>query len=461
MNPLNRLIGPDIVESVDHRQFDQLHNVLVEMEPADIADLVSGLDGDRAGVVFRLLPRDLAAETFSYLDGEQQQRLIEQLSTERLAVLLNEMEPDDRTALLEELPAEVVQRLIALLNPEERRVTQTILGYPEESIGRLMTPDYVSVRPEWTIAQAMAHIRRHGRDAETINVLYVVDASGRLIDDLRIRQLLLADPEQTIDSIIDRKFVALSATEDREEAVRQMAHYDRVALPVVDSRGMLVGIVTSDDIADVAEEEATEDIQKMGGMEALDAPYMETGFAPMVRKRAGWLSVLFVGQMLTATALGFFEQDLERAVVLALFIPLIISSGGNSGSQATTLVIRAMAVGEVRLRDWFRVLVREVGAGATLGCFLGVIGLARVLFWPGVEVTLGEHYALLGLVVALSTVGVVLFGTCAGSMLPFVLRRLGMDPAAASAPFVATVVDVTGILIYFGVASLILRGTLL
>lgn len=461
MNSLNILIGPDITELVDSRQFDQLRSGLTALEPVDIADLVSNLDSDRAGVVFRLLPRDLAAETFSYLDADQQQALIGSLSTEHLVGLLNEMDPDDRTALFEELPAEVVQRLIALLNPEERRITHAILGYPEESIGRLMTPDYVTVRPEWTVAEAMAHIRKHGRDAETINVIYVVDNNGKLIDDLRIRQLILADPEQTVESLMDHKFIALSATDDREEAVRQMAHYDRVALPVVDSRGMLVGIVTADDIADVAEEEATEDMHKMGGMAALDAPYMDTRFAPMVRKRAGWLLILFLGESLTATALGFFQNELERAVVLALFIPLIVSSGGNAGSQATTLVIRAMAVGEIRLRDWLRVLLREARTGVTLGLILGMVGLLRVLLWPARSTMYGEHYFLLGLTVAASTLGVVTFATCSGAMLPFVLRSFRLDPAAASAPFVATVVDVTGIVIYFGIAALVLRGTLL
>jgi magnesium transporter len=371
------------------------------------------------------------------------------------------MEPDDRTALLEELPAEVAQRLISLLTPGERSITQTILGYPEESVGRLMTPDYVRVRPEWTIAQAMDHIRRYGRDAETVNVIYVVDEQGRLIDDLRIRQFLLADPQQTVESIMDRKFVALSATDDREEAVRLMHHYDRVALPVVDTRGILVGIVTADDVADVAEEEATEDIQKMGGMEALDVPYMETGFLPLVRKRAGWLSVLFVGEMLTATAMGYFEHEIQRAVVLALFIPLIISSGGNSGSQACSLIIRAMAVREIGLAQWYRVMRRELASGLVLGAVLGTIALVRITMWPTRATLYGQHYVLIATAVSLSLIGVVTFGTIAGSMLPFILRRLGFDPATASAPFVATLVDVTGIVIYFCVAAVVLRGTLL
>ncbi|MFQ5665851.1 MAG: magnesium transporter [Candidatus Binatia bacterium] len=461
MTTLNSLLGPDIGEVLAHRRYDQLRNALVDMEPADIADLVQGLRDEQAAVVFRLLPRDLAADVFSYLDPEQQQSLIAGLTTERVAALVNEMDPDDRTALLEEMPAEVAQRLMALLTPDERRVTQVILGYPEESVGRLMTPDYVRIKPTWTIAQAIEHIRHYGRDAETINVIYVVDDSGHLINELRIGQLLLAAPGQAVESIMDRKFVALQASDDREEAVRQMHRYDRVALPVLDSRGILVGIVTADDVADVAEAEVTEDMQKMGGMEALDAPYMEIGFSRMVRKRAGWLSVLFLGEMLTATAMGYYEMEISRAVVLALFIPLIISSGGNSGSQATTLIIRAMAVGEVRLRDWLGVLARELAAGLSLGAILGVIALGRIFFWPSRETVYGEHYPLIAAAVALSLVGVVTFGTFAGSMLPFVLRRLGFDPAAASAPFVATVVDVTGIVIYFTIASLILGGVLL
>jgi magnesium transporter len=461
MYALNTLLGPDISELVGQRRFDQLREALIELEPADIADLVGGLDGAQAAVVFRLLPRDLAADTFSHLDGEQQQALIDELSTERVAALINELDPDDRTALLEELPAEVAQRLIALLNPSERRVTQTILGYPEESVGRLMTPDYVRIKAEWTIGRALDHIRKYGRDAETINVIYVVDDSGKLVDDLRIRQILLADPHQTVESIMDRNVVALRADEDREEAVRLMQRYDRVALPVVDSRGILVGIVTADDVADVAEAEATEDIHKMSGMEALDAPYMESSFRHMIRKRAGWLAVLFFGEMFTATAMGYFEDEIARAVVLALFIPLIISSGGNSGSQATSLIIRAMAVGEVRLSHWWRVLARELSAGVVLGALLGTIAVCRIVLWPGRATIYGEHYLLIAMTVAASLVGVVTFGTLTGSMLPFLLRRIGMDPATASAPLVATLVDVTGLVIYFTVALMILSGTML
>jgi magnesium transporter len=461
MYALDRLLGPDINELVAQRRFEQLRRALQELEAADVAELIEGLEGADAAVVFRLLPRDLAAETFSHLDADQQQALIEHLTTERLATLINELEPDDRTAFLEEMPAEVAHRLIALLNPSERRITQTILGYPEESIGRLMTPDYVRIKADWTIARALEHIRKYGRDAETINVIYVVDDAGRLVDDLRIQQILLADPHHLVESIMDRNVVALPADGDREEAVHQMQRYDRVALPVVDSRGSLVGIVTADDVADVAEQEATEDIQKMGGMEALDAPYLESGFGQMLRKRAGWLAVLFFGEMFTATAMAYFEDEIARAVVLALFIPLIISSGGNSGSQATSLIIRAMAVGEVSMRHWMRVLIRELAAGVLLGALLGLIAICRVVLWPSRAALYGDHYVLIALTVALSLVGVVTFGTFVGSMLPFVLRRAGLDPATASAPLVATLVDVTGLIIYFTVALTLLHGSLL
>lgn len=461
MYALNTLLGPDIGELLAQRRYDQLRAALLELEPADIGDLTDGLEHDQAALVFRLLPRDLAADVFSYLDFDQQQALITHLGTERVAALINELDPDDRTAMLEEMPAEVAQRLIALLTPAERKITQTILGYPEESVGRLMTPDYVRVRPEWTIAQAMANVRKFGRDAETVDVVYVVDEAGTLVDDLRIRQILLADPQQTVESVTDHKFVALNATDDREEAVHTLQHYDRVALPVVDSRGKLVGIVTADDVADVAEEEVTEDIQKMGGMEALDVPYLETGFVPLLRKRGGWLSVLFLGEMFTATAMSYFEGEIARAIVLALFVPLIISSGGNAGSQASSLIIRAMAVGEIKIGYWMRVLLRELASGVVLGALLGCIAVLRIALWPSRATLYGEHYLLVALVVALSLVGVVTFGTIAGSMLPFVLRRLGFDPAAASAPFVATVVDVTGLVIYFSVAAVVLQGTLL
>jgi magnesium transporter len=363
--------------------------------------------------------------------------------------------------MLEELPGPVVQRLLNLLSAEELKIAISLLGYPEESIGRLMTPEYVAVRPGWTVARALEHIRRHGHDSETLNVIYVVDASWRLIDDLRLQEIILAQPDTRIEELMDEHFVALRATDDQETAVQVFRALDREALPVADARGVLVGIVTIDDVLDVAEEEATEDIQMLGGSEALDAPYMSTPFGELVKKRARWLIILFLGEMLTATAMGYFEKEIARAIVLSLFIPLIISSGGNSGSQAAALIIRALAIGELRLRDWFRVIQRELFSGLVLGSILGTIGIIRVSVWQYLFHTYGPHWLLIALTVGFSLVGVVLWGTVSGAMLPFIMQRLGADPATSSTPFVATLVDVTGLIIYFTVAALLLSGTLL
>jgi magnesium transporter len=324
-----------------------------------------------------------------------------------------------------------------------------------------MTPHYVAVREDWTVAQVLDYIRAHGSDSETLNVIYVVDDKGQLIDDIRIREFLLTAPANLVRSLMDRRFVALKATDDQETAVSVFRAEDRSAIPVTDSAGMLIGIVTVDDVLDVAEAEATEDIQRFGGSEALDEPYMEIGFLRMIQKRAGWLTALFLGEMLTATAMGAFEHEIEKAVVLALFVPLIISSGGNSGSQASTLVIRALALGEVKLIDWWRVMRREIGAGLALGGILGTIGFLRIAIWSAFSTLYGAHWLLVAVTVSISLVGVVLWGTLMGSLLPFLLRRLGFDPAASSAPFVATLVDVTGLVIYFSVGIVILRGTLL
>ncbi len=461
-NVLGSLIAPDVGELIEARRYNQARRELMNLEPADIADVLSALEDEQEALAFRLLPHDLAADVFAYLDPESQEALLSKLTNEQAARLLNEMDPDDRTALLEELPGPVARRLIHMMNPKERRITQAILNYPPGTVGRLMSPDYVRVKPDWTVARAIEHIRRVGRDAETVNVIYVTDEGGILIDDLRIRQFLLADPDQTVQSIMDGNFVALRATDDQAEAVRVLRKYDRSALPVVDTRGVLLGLVTADDVADVAEEEATEDIQKLGGMQALEAPYLAVPFRTMIKKRAGWLAILFVGEMMTATAMGFFEHEIATAVVLALFVPLIISSGGNSGSQAASLMIRALALGEVTLRDWWQIFGREIRNGLALGVVLGLLGVSRVLLWQTFGWTdYGPHYLLIALTVGFALVGVVTWGTLSGSMLPFLLQRLGVDPATSSAPFVATLVDVTGLVIYFTIAATLLRGTLL
>ena len=448
-------------ESLRSRDFAGLREAVDNLPPSDLANLISELPSEQQVPVFRVLPRKTAAATFEYLPLEKQEELLRSLGHEDVAAILNEMSPDDRTMLLEELPAAATRQLLSLLNEQERSVALKLLGYPEDSVGRLMTPNYIAVQPEWTVQHVLNYIREHGQDSETLNLVYVVDDRGVLIDDIRMRKFLLSDPIRRVTELMDDTFTALKATDDTEKAVNVFRKADLAALPVTDSDGVLIGIVTNDDILDVAEERATEDIQMFGGSEALDEPYMKIAFSRMVKKRAGWLVLLFLGEMLTATAMGFFEKEIERAVVLALFVPLIISSGGNSGSQAATLVIRALALGEVTLRDWWRIMRREIFSGLTLGLILGGIGFLRITIWSSFSNLYGAHWLLVAITVGIALIGIVLWGTLAGSMLPLILHRFGFDPAASSAPFVATLVDVTGLVIYFSVAMLTLRGTLL
>ena len=459
---LDETAKPRIEAALEGRDYAALRELCRGQEPADVAKLIEELEDQHRAVFFRLLPREMAGRAFEYLEPEAQESLLRSLGQEHVASILNNMSPDDRTALLEELPASVTKHLLALLSPPERAIAVQLLGYPEGTIGRLMTPEYVAVRPDWTMQRVFEHIRKYGSDRETLNVLYVVDDHGRLVDDLRMRQILLAPAESKIADLCDWKYVGLSAYDDQEKAIHAFQEYDRVALPVTDSSGVLLGIITHDDVLDVAQEEATEDIHKIGAVEALEDPYMDVRFTEMVKKRARWLVVLFVGEMLTASAMGFFEGEIARAVVLALFVPLIISSGGNSGSQAATLVIRAMALGEITLASWWTVMRREIFSGLALGSILGAIGFIRIAVWQEAGIyNYGPYWIGLGMTVALALLGVVLWGTLIGSMLPFLLRRLGADPASSSAPFVATLVDVTGLVIYFTVAQALLRGKLL
>ena len=456
-----RAFVPEIQELIERRDFKSLREAMVELLPADLADALSFLNPEARAVVFRVLPAALSADIFEYMEIDEQESLLRSLGHSEVAGILNEMAPDDRTALLEELPGMVTRQLINLLTPEERRVATMLLGYREESIGRRMTPDYVSIREEWTASEVIDHLRRFGRDSETMNILYVVDAHGRLLDDIRLREVILSPGDRRVADLMDRNFTALNVNDDQEVAVETFHHYDRVALPVVDTRGVLVGIVTVDDVLDVAAEETTEDIHKLGGLQALDVPYLDTGFLSMVRKRAVWLCVLFLGEMLTLNALAHFEVHIQKAVVLTLFIPLIISSGGNSGSQATTLIIRAMALGEIGIGDWWRIMRREVLAGLCLGTFLGGLGFTRVLVGARLLDQYGPHALPVAITVAIALVGVVLWGTVSGSMLPILLRRIGLDPAVSSAPLVATMVDVIGLTIYFGIAIVVLGDILL
>lgn len=459
---IGNLIGPEIKELIHSRNFTALREVVSDFSPADIAELITDLHDEDQAVVFRLLPHGLATDVMEYLDADAQQVVLKAMGREDAARILNDMSADDRTALLEELPGAAVAQLLTLLSPDERAVAQALLNYPEGSVGRLMTPDFIAVRANWTIGEVLEYVRLHGSDSETLNVIYVTDERGRLIDSVRIREFLLRPLETRVEDIHDSGFIALEATEEAGIAVERFKKYDRNSLPVIDFEGKLLGIVTADDMLDVQEEEATEDIQKMGGMEVLDEPYMEVRLVDMVRKRATWLVILFVGEMFTAVAMSSYQHEIEKAAVLAVFVPLIISSGGNSGSQASTLIIRAMALGEVHLRDWWDVVRKEVFSGLLLGGILGVIGFFRIevwsLFYPA---TYGPHHFLVALTVSLALVGVVLWGTVSGSMLPMILRRCGLDPASSSAPFVATLVDVTGLVLYFSLAVFFLKGTVL
>ncbi|HTY79649.1 MAG TPA: magnesium transporter [Gemmatimonadales bacterium] len=451
----------DLERVIQARDFVALHEMLKHWSPSTAASLIEPLPVEQQVVAFRLLPRELAAEVFEYISLEAQQQLVKAMATEEVVKMLNDMAPDDRTALLDELPASVTQQLLNLLSPHERSIAVSLLGYPEGSVGRIMTPDYVRVRPDWTIEHALDHIRRYGQDSETLSIVYVISDDGHLIGEVPIRKILLSSLSGHLADLVHERVVALKATDPQEAAVRLFQTEGRAALPVTDSQGVLIGIVTLDDALNLAESQNTRTLQRFGGVEALDEPYLQTPIVSMIRRRAGWLVVLFLGEMLTATAMGFFEKQIERAVVLALFVPLIISSGGNSGSQAATLVIRALALGEVRLAQWWRVMSREIGSGLALGVILGSIGFGRIAVWSAFSNIYGPHWPLVALTVALALVGIVLWGTLAGSMLPMLLRRLGFDPATSSAPFVATLVDVTGLIIYFSVAILVLRGTLL
>jgi magnesium transporter len=459
---LSQLLQPEIRALIDERDLSTLKEILSDWTPTDIADLIANFPAENEQVlIFRLLPHDLAADTFEYLDFDMQMALIKAMGKEEVASILNEMSADDRTALLEELPSTAAKQMIMMLSAEERKIATSLLGYPENSVGRLMTPDYIAVKPEWTIGNTLDHIRKFGKHSETLNVIYVVDEKGKLIDDLKIRDIILAPLDSTISDLMDENYVKLNVHDDQEKAVEVFKKYDRVALPVVDAFEFLIGIVTVDDVLDVAEEEATEDIHKLGGTEALEEPYIDTTIIDMVKKRGRWLVVLFIGEMLTASAMGFFEDQISKAVILTLFVPLIISSGGNSGSQAATLVIRAMSLGEITLLDWWKVMKREIVSGLMLGIILGAVAFLRMIFWTFFIESYGPHWVPIGLTVSFSLVGVVLWGTLSGSMLPFILKKLGADPATSSAPFVATLVDVFGIVIYFGFAILLLTGKLL
>lgn len=457
------LVQEQFEDVLNSQNEEAIREFLNEQNISDVAELIDENE-DREIDIFLRLSMNRAQGVFKILDHPTQKRIIKNLPPTKSAELLNKMEPDDRTSFFEDLPNEVVRELVKTLVPEERKITLSLLGYPENSVGRLMTPDYVYVYEYNTVAEVLNIIRNVGKNTETIDVIYVINKHGELLDDLRIREFILASPETKVSEMMDGRFIELNVNDDQETANEVFKMNNRVALPVVDDYNVLLGIVTIDDVLWVTNEEFSEDIQKIGGAEALDMPYLETPIFTLVRKRVGWLIILFLSEMFTATAMAFYNDELSRMIVLTNFIPLIMSSGGNSGSQASTLIIQAMALGEVTIADWWHVMRREILSGLLLGVILGIIGFCRIFIWSllmhhGFMADIyGLHWFLIAISIAFSLVGVVLWGSLMGSMLPILLKRLGADPASSSAPFVATLVDVTGLVIFFNVALYFLKG---
>lgn len=436
-----------IAELLQKQRWHDLRQALKEWPAPDIAELLLQLKKRDRVLVFRLMPRPLSSEVFSYLEPKQQDELLRDMTDEEMRQLLANLSPDDRTQFLEELPGQATQRLLNLLSPEDRKETVELLGYPEESVGRLMTPDYVAVRADWTIGHALEHIRNKGRDSETINVIYVVDSKWKLIDSLELRRFILADPHLNVEQIMDHTFVSISAFEDREKAVQMIQHYDLDALPVVDSEGILLGIVTVDDVMDVAQEEATEDFQKVAAVVPLKASYSESTLWTLYRKRIGWLIGLVLVNLASSGVIAAYEEVLTSAIALAFFIPLLIDSGGNTGAQSATLMVRAIATGDVELRQWIWAMGREMGLGILLGLTIGLATWFLGLFRGGFEI---------GIVVGLAMLTIVVVSNMIGVILPFLLTRLRLDPAVASSPLITSVADIIGLIIYFSIATRVL-----
>jgi magnesium transporter len=450
----------DIKNLLQHNRITEFVK-LNKLTPRDIVDFTNRYT-KWAGKLFQQLDTKSAVRAFKFLRKNKQKIIIKSLPEEKAAELLNAMQPDDRTAFLEELPGNYVKELLKVLTPEKRAETLELLGYEEGSVGRLMTPDYVSIKMDETCQDVLSLIRHRGQATETLNWLFVIDEHGVLIDDINIKDFLIVDPGTSVSQIMDHQFIALNVNDVQKEVIKVFRNNSRFALPVTDTNGVLLGVVTLDDVLRLSEKEDTREMQKIGGSEALDEPYNTISFGNLIKKRAGWLIILFLGEMLTATAMGHFQDEISKAVVLALFIPLIISSGGNSGSQASSIIIRAMALGEIGFRDWWRVARREILSGFTLGLILGIVGFLRIFLWQKLHLyDYGPHWILVAATVFFALIGVVLWGTLSGSMLPLILKKLGADPAASSAPFVATLVDVTGLIIYFTIAFVIMQGKLL
>jgi magnesium transporter len=462
--PLAALLVPDILVMLEETP-EAIAAETEEMHAKDLATVAEALPREMVAPFLSALPVDRAADVLEYLDEDLRTEVLETMSVRQAAELVTEMTPDDRADVLEDLEEESAEEILSEIPAAERAETEKLLAYEPDSAGGLMTTEFVSVSEDTPVEEALAAVRRIARSErrEAMNTIYTTDTAGRVQGVMSLRDLLAAGEGAKVLDIAWQEVKTVPVTADREEVARLTREYDLVAVPVVDDNGVIQGVVTVDDVIDALVEEHTEDVQRFGGMQALDEPYSQIGFLTGIRKRAPWLAALLVGEMLTTFPMRYFERELQTAIVLGLFIPLIISSGGNSGSQATSLIIRSLALEEIRLKDWWRILRRELSFGLALGVILGSLGMLRVVLWQGMGIGggYGEHYALIALTVGIAVLGVVTFGSLAGAMLPFVLKRMGFDPASASAPFVATLVDVTGLTLYFYVALLILRGTLL
>lgn len=456
MKSNSEIIKEQVLSFIESGNVKELQAYLDDLNISDVEDLIDELP-DSAPLFIDTMSLNRAVNVFRILDWPTQERVITKLSGQKISEIINGLPPDDRTSFFGELEdKELLHKLVSVLPMIDRKEVFTLLSYPEDSIGRLMTPDFLAIPQEYTVEEALLYIRQHGKNSETIDVVYILDKNRKLIDDMPIRKLLISDPKTLISELIDGRLISLNATDPVEEGIKIFKMNNRVALPVIDSDNILLGIVTIDDILWAADEEYSEDMQRMGGTQVLDEPYLDLPIHRLVKKRAGWLIFLFIGELLTASVMQHYEDRLAQMIVLTLFLPLMISSGGNSGSQASTLIIQAMATGEVTLRDWWTVFRREVISGFSLGTILGSIGFLRISIWHMIFPDLyGEHWILVGFTVALSLIGIVLWGSLIGSMLPFILRKLGADPATSSAPFVATIVDVTGLMIYLSVAGII------
>jgi magnesium transporter len=457
------LVLPDALTKLPDSPAD-CAKILVQYRPADAAEALNRIDTEVAARVLAAMPLEAAVHIFNEPHLDEPEKLIELLPIDQAAAILKGLYPDCRANIFRKLSPGARERLAARLDPPMRQALEKLLAYPQHSAGGIMTTEFVSVPADWTAAQVLKLVREVGADKESIYAIYIVDPQTKqLVQTVSLRQLLISDPNASAVSIVpDRQPIAVTPLTDREEVSRIISKYNLLAVPVITQDRQILGIVTVDDVIDAMIEEFSEDVQKFGGTEAFDEPYLKISFASMVRKRAGWLCVLFLSEMLTASAMQHYQAEIEKAVVLALFIPLIMSSGGNSGSQATSLIIRALALHEVTLRDWWRIASRELPASLTLGALLGVIGIVRIVLWQRLGIfDYGPHWPLVALTVGLALVAIVTFGSMVGSMLPFLLKTFRFDPATASAPFVATLVDVTGLVIYFSVAYVVLAGSLL